>query len=474
MRILLLAMPDTADVLDYFVKLPNLGLVSLAGSLRGHDVRVVDLVLYKPQIKRILEDALTEFKPQLIGLSAMTFQFDTLLRIARFIKEWDPSIKIAAGGYHVTLMAAELTAGNALLPFDFLVREEGEGTFRELAAELERNHPSLDRVAGLSFRRGEDWVHNPSRPLMDLEKLPLPDRKARLANGFTLFNESIDVAETSRGCPYTCKFCSIANMYGRTFRRFPLDRIMADLEAIRAQGTRAVFFADDNITHDIDHFKSLCRAIVEHGLTDMQFGTQATAAGLANNPDLVADMAKANFQFVFVGFESMDGSSLKEMAKPTTPNINRRAAQLIRQHNMGMVAGVIFGYPQDTRESVKLNYRLLKKLKPDLIYSQYLTPYPKTVLREEMLEAGLVTNLDDFSSYDGFSCNIRTHHLDNQSLYQALKWESLKSYFDPSLHVHNYFLRRHPRRFFSAIGKAMMSIFYMVLRGRQIRNQLDI
>lgn len=474
MRILLLAMPDTADVLNYFVKLPNLGLVSLAGSLRDHDVKVVDLVLYKPGIKQVLENVLTEFRPQLVGLSAMTFQFDTLLRIARFIKKWDPSIKIIAGGYHVTLMAAELTAGNAPLPLDFLVREEGEGTFPDLVAELERNLTNLDRVAGLSYRRGESWIHIPSRPLLDLEQLPLPDREVRLANGFTLFNESIDVAETSRGCPYTCKFCSIANMYGRTFRRFPLDRIIADLKAIRDQGTQAVFFADDNITHDIDHFKAVCRAIVEHGFSDMQFGTQASAVGLANNPDLLTDMAKANFQFVFVGFESMDGNSLKEMAKPTSPSINRRAAELVRKHNMGMVAGVIFGYPQDTRESIKLNYRSLKKLKPDLIYSQYLTPYPKTVLREEMLTAGLVTNPDDFSSYDGFSCNIRTHHLDNRSLYQALKWESLKSYFDPSLHVHNYFLHRHPRRFFSAIGKAMATIFYMVLRGRQVTNQLDI
>ncbi len=91
-----------------------------------------------------------------------------------------------------------------------------------------------------------------------------------------------------------------------------------------------------------------------------------------------------------------------------------------------------------------------------------------------MLDAGLVTNVDEFTQYDGFFCNIRTHHLENHSLYRTLKRESLKSYFDPSLYVNNFFLREHPRSFFPAIGKAMLSILRMVVRGRQPEDCLDI
>lgn len=473
MRILLLAMPNTADVIDHFTKLPNLGLVSLAGSLANHDVKVVDLVLYKPGIKQVLSDVLNKFRPQLVGLSAMTFQFDTLVRIARFIRAWDPSIRLAAGGYHI-FMAEEVIEGG-WLPLDFLIRGEGEPTFSELVAELEKDRPHFSRVLGLSYRQGDTWFHNPGRPLADLSTLPLPDRSARLSNKFFMFNKkSMDVVETSRGCPQSCKFCSITNMYGRTFRRFPLPRIIADLRAVRDQGTRTVFLSDDNITYDIEHFRSVCKAISESGLKDMEFTTQASAAGIANNPDLVREMAKANFRVVFVGFESMDGKNLMEMRKPTTPDINRRAAQLLRRHGMGIIAGVIFGYPTDTAESIRQNYRLMKQLKPDLIYSQYLTPYPKTVLRKEMIEAGLVTNADDFTLYDGFTCNIRTHHLENHSLYRTLKRESLKSYFDLSLYMNNFFLREHPRSFFPVIGKAMFSILRMVLRGGQPVEFLDI
>jgi len=474
MRILLIAMPDTADVIDFFGKLPNLGLANLAGNLPGHEIKILDLVLYKPRIRRVLEEVLDGFRPGLAGLSGMTFQFDTLLRIARFIKGRNPGIKLAAGGYHATLMAREITAGNDDLPLDYLIRGEGEATFRELVAELEKPKPDLAGIAGLSYRRGSKWRHNPDRPLLDLAKLPRPRRQARQDQKFFFFDQSIDVVETSRGCPYDCKFCSITGMYGRTFRPFPLERILADLEEVRRRGARAVFFSDDNLTCDTGHFRSLCRAIVEHGLNDLRYATQASAAGLARHPELVAEMQQANFWMVFVGFESMTAANLAGMHKPTSPELNRRAAALLRQHDIGIIAGVIFGYPEDTRASITRDYREMKKMRPDLIYSQYLTPYPRTRLRAEMLEAGLVVNTDDFRTYDGFHCNIRTRALDRAALYQALKWQSLKSYFDPSLYGRNFFLRHNPKAFFRAIGKAMLSILAMVLRGGQPIQRLDI
>ena len=249
MRILLLAMPDTADVIDLFGKLPNLGLVNLAGSLPGHEVRVLDLVLFKPRLRRVLEETLIGFRPELVGLSAMTFQFDTLLRVSRFLRSLDPTLKLAAGGYHATLMAQDLTGQADTLPLDFFIRGEGEVTFQELADELEKPDPDLSRINGLSYRQEHAWRHNPDRPLLDLASLPLPRREARLADGFFFYDRSIDVVETSRGCPYDCKFCSITYMYGRNFRPFPLERILDDLTVVRGRGTQAVFFADDNLTY---------------------------------------------------------------------------------------------------------------------------------------------------------------------------------------------------------------------------------
>jgi radical SAM superfamily enzyme YgiQ (UPF0313 family) len=474
MRILLLAMPDTSDVIDFFTRIPNMAIISLAGNLPGHEVKALDLVLYKPRIKEPLETILAEFRPQMVGLSAMTFQFDTLLRVARFIRNFDPAIKLAAGGYHVSLMSEELTGPGADLPLDFLIRGEGEITFRELADQLARPRPNCRNILGLSYRQAGKWRHNPDRPLLDLAQLPLPHRRARVADGFYVLDLPMDVAETSRGCPYNCKFCSITQMYGHTFRRFPLERIIADLEAIRQGGKKAVFFGDDNITHDVSHFRQVCQAIVAHGLNDLVYSTQVSAVGIAQNPELVADMDRANFRHIFVGFESMVAGDLKGIKKPTSPEINRRAAALLRRHHMAVIAGCIVGYPEDTQESIRENYGLIKELLPDMIYAQYLTPYPKTRLRQEMLEADLVVNPDDFHTYDGFTCNIRTRHLSREELFRCLKREAFKGYFEPSLIAANYFLRHHLGFFLKAVAKSMATNLYQVLTSRQRGARLDI
>src|SRR4030066_226367 len=178
----------------------------------------------------------------------------------------------------------------------------------------------------------------------------------------------MDVAETSRGCPNNCKFCSITQMYGHTFRRFSVARIISDLKAIRDQGFKAVFFVDDNITYDIDHFRQVCQAIVQHQLDDLCYLTQVSAAGIAQHPELVADMDRANFRITFVGFEAMDPDALKGMKKPTNPELNRRAAALLRRHRIAIIAGCIFGYPEDTREGVINTWQMIADLQPDLIY----------------------------------------------------------------------------------------------------------
>jgi len=464
MRVLLLSMPDSAQFVDFFTRLPNLAIISLAGNLPGHEVRVLDLILFKPDFEGALRQALADLRPQVVGLSAMTFQFDTLLRLARLVRAFDPTIKLVAGGYHVSLMARELAADAEELPLDFLIRGEGETAFRELVTELEKPAPDLGAIMGLSYRQGQEWVHNPKPPLLELDTLSLPRRQARLANGFYFLDMPMEVAETSRGCPNNCKFCSIGQMYGHTFRRFPVERIISDLKAIRDQGFKAVFFVDDNITYDIDHFLQVCQAIVQHQLNDLCYLTQVTAAGIAQHPELVAKMDQANFRIAFVGFESMDPNALKDMKKPTNPEINRRAAALLRQHRIAVIAGLIGGYPEDTRETVIRNWRMIEDLKPDLIYSQYLTPYPKTPVRQELLEAGLVVNVDDYSKYDGFHCNIRTRHLSRDELYHLMRGLGFKSNFNLSLIVNNRLLRDHMRYFLRCLGNVLAEGLYNLTR----------
>ena len=71
--------------------------------------------------------------------------------------------------------------------------------------------------------------------------------------------------ETSRGCLHLWDFCSIREMYGRSFRLFPFDRVLADIEDAYSRGARHIFCTDDNITLDMDRFEQLCDGVI--GLT---------------------------------------------------------------------------------------------------------------------------------------------------------------------------------------------------------------
>jgi anaerobic magnesium-protoporphyrin IX monomethyl ester cyclase len=107
---------------------------------------------------------------------------------------------------------------------------------------------------------------------------------------------------------------------------------------------------------------------------------------------------------------------------------------------------------------------MIEDLKPDLIYSQYLTPYPKTPVRQELLEAGLVVNVDDYKKYNGFQCNIRTRHLSRDELYNLMRGLGFKSNFKISLIVKNQFFRYHMRYFLRSLGKIVAEGLYNLTR----------
>ena len=93
-----------------------------------------------------------------------------------------------------------------------------------------------------------------------------------------------------------------------------------------------------------------------------------------------------------------------------------------------------------------------------------MTPYPKTPVRQELLEAGLVVDVDDYTNYDGFHCNIRTRHLSRDELYNLVRGLGFKSNFKISLIVDNQFLRNHTRYFLRSLGKVVAEGLYNLTR----------
>ena len=440
MKILLLAMPDAANNFHRIIKVPNLGLCSIAAHLTNHEVRIVDLVLIHKNIRSWLKGFLAEFRPEMVGISSMSFQYKSALEIMAICRECAPGAKIVLGGYHATLAYAELTGGGGA-PFDFLVRGEGEQAFHALVEAVEGVR-EFTAVPGLSWPREGVFVHNPPGKLLDVQQLPLPDRNARILDNFAYFSRKMDCVETSRGCTMPCTFCSITGMYGSSFRCYAIDRVIADLKVLQNRGTEAVLLVDDNITLDATRFRKLAEAIVENGLNSMEYLVQASVVGIVSDPGLIPSLARANFSMVFLGIEAVQTKNLQYFQKGDIREKTEQAVGSLRKNGIAVMGGFIIGNPDDTSEDIKEVFRVAKRLLIDLPYVQCVTPYPGTKIREELLEAGLVTNPDDLSRYTGFSCNVRTRHLSVRQLNRIMNWENIKIFFSPLLFKDNYFVRK--------------------------------
>jgi len=414
MRVLLFSMPDTMPNfrtgLDCW---PNLALCSIAASVGSeHEVVVADLCCKRKNVPEGIREALETVKPHVVGVSAMTFQFHTACGVARMTKEYD----------HATLLYDEMADRDEGRLFDYIVRHEGEESFPKLLHAIERKKPPSD-IPGVSFRIGEKWIHNPPpRSNLDLSKVPLPRRSARLWTNYGIYRRTIDGVETSRGCTLRCKFCSMQGMYGHTFRTYDIERVIADIGNAKRNGARVIGFPDDNITLRIDRFEALCDAIIAAGHDNMFYFVQASAWGIGRFPKLVRKMARAGFILAFLGIENINKRNLKFMKKGDIAEDSKRAIENLHKNNIICIGGIIIGNPDDDEENIALNYDFLRENEVEMYLDQILCPYPKTPLREELLAEGLVTNPDDYRYYNGYWANVRTKHLSSDEL-QFLKWK---------------------------------------------------
>ncbi len=452
MRVLLLGSPVVLPDFDFVGRAPNLGIASIAGNINDIcEVKIADLnVLKQKEVEPFLLKTLGSFKPDLVGFSCMSFQYQRSLELAKLVKA-NCSALTVFGGYHPSLMRREIGESRDAEHIDFIIIGEGEFTFRELIVELEGDK-QFDKIKGLCFKDNGKFAYNEPRELADLSKIKLPDRQARLlTEGFHAFGLKTDVIETSRGCVQGCKFCSIYQMYGKSFRRYSIERIIEDIANIKALGYKSIGIADDNITLDVKRLGEICDAIIEHGFNDLHYHVQTSTSGIAKDPEVVKKMGRAGFKLVFLGIENVLARNLELFNKTGMSTHVEKAVKYLHDNNIIVNAGIIMGNPDDTMEDLWANFEVARKLKVDLPIFYILTPYPKTELRKELLEMGMVENINDFTKYNGLIANVNTKHMSTREVQMTI-WEMCTKFYDFEWGRYNKIKKLYPKWFW---GKAL-------------------
>src|SRR5262252_5505449 len=461
MNILLFSMPDSFEHMPAFaIRLPNGALPSLAGNVDPHHrVAVADLILVQDRVRQTVERLVCELAPDVVGLSVMTFQRRTAKKLIDLVRQLRPAVQVVVGGYDPSL-APEAYMDNHAGVVNFIVRGEGDITLRELGRALEQGR-GYDHIAGLSYRRGDCFVHNAARPVSGLDSGDIrpPHRAARVLTGYTALGRPIDVVETSRGCTFDCSFCSIIAMRGRNFHPYALDRVLADIRDARDHGARAIFLVDDNITLNVRHFAALCQGIIDAGLHDLDYTVQAMTTALAQHGETLAPlMRQAGFRYVFLGIENILDENLtflRASAKnrhregQQVGNATHKAIDYIHRNKMYVIGGMIVGNPDDTREAIAANLAFARRY-VDWPYIQHPTPYPGTPMTQDFRDRGLIIN-ERLEEYDGTTAVVKTEHVSAEEA-EYLRWKVerwMKVRHIPAAFVHNpmFVLKNVPKMF---------------------------
>ena len=450
MNILLLSMPDSFEhTPTVSIRMPNGALTSLAGNVDPHHrIAIADLILVQSSVRATLEDLVKNNQPDLVGLSIMTFQRKTAKKSSSYCvrsgQAFESSWAVMIRAWRPKLIPR--SAGNLV---DFIVRGEGEITFRELLRAIETDG-GYERILGLSFREDGRFQHNPDRPVsgLDAGEIRLPNRDARVLSGYTMLGRQVDVVETSRGCTFDCSFCSIIAMRGRQFHTYSFDRVLADICDARDHGARTIFLVDDNITLNVQRFEALCQAIIDTRLHHLDYIVQGMTSAIANHSEtLVPLMRNAGFRYVFLGIENIledDLNFLRAASKNAQRENGRKAGNAtlkaiaaLRRNKMYVVGGLIIGNPGDTLESIEANLAFARRY-VDWPYIQHPTPYPRTPMTEDFQKRGLIID-DRPEDYDGTTAVVRTDHLEAEEI-EFLRWRAerlMKLRHLPSVFIHN-------------------------------------
>ena len=399
-----------------------------------------------------------EINPDVLGVSVMTFQRKTAKKIINLVRSLSPGVLVVAGGYDPSL-APEAYTETPQGIVDFIVRGEGDITFRELLRAIELQS-GYDHILGLSYRSGDRFYHNPDRPVSSMEgsEIRLPNRDARVLSGYTALGRQVDVIETSRGCTFDCSFCSIIEMRGRNFHTYPLDRVIADIRDARNHGARSIFIVDDNIMLNVRRFETLCQAIIAAGLHDIDYTVQAMTSAIANHGEQLAPlMRRAGFRYVFLGVENIldeDLAFLRARSKNTRREAGHKAGNAaitaidyLHRSKIYVVGGLIVGNPNDTRASLQANLEFARA-HIDWPYIQHPTPYPRTPMTKDFRDRGLIIN-ERPEAYDGTTAVVRSDHLSADEIefmrWRADRWVKLRHLPVAFAHSPLFVLRNAPR-----------------------------
>jgi radical SAM superfamily enzyme YgiQ (UPF0313 family) len=361
-----------------FFRIEPLGLEYIGAALiaRGHRVTVRDL-RFGPSVEHTIRTA----RPALVGIACMhALETDDALDLVRRVRRASPRAFILVGGHS----AAAYPEPFFQRTVDAICLDDGERVVPELVAALESKRP-LPEVPGLLVRtRSGDFTRTAGDPsAFSLDDVPLPARQ--LVAGWRqqyacLHHRPTYLIETARGCPFRCSFCSVWQLFDRSFRERSIESVCDDF----ASSGDHVFVADDLFWNHASRSLALAQALRRRGIRKHWILVQSRVDTVANHPQLLEAWRPLAKEFdIFFGLEAATNEGLRGLVKDTTVDRTAEGVRVAREYHYGVTGNFVIDPAWHEADFERL-WDFVARHRLQRAGFTILTPLPGTAYYDEM------------------------------------------------------------------------------------------
>jgi hopanoid C-3 methylase len=409
MKILMVRPKPSSETigLQHVMIVEPLELEILCALKRDKDtVVVLDMILEK----RTFESFVIEHQPDVLCVSGYITNVSTIISYCQSARLLSESITTIVGGVHCEVCPEDFEHE----AIDFRVVRNAAMIFTDLLNHIELNTELPKGV----FRKG-DTLKTVQLPAFDF-RVPFPDRDsvARYRESyFYIFHDKVALIKTSFGCPYSCSFCFCRVITDGKYIQRPLSDVLLELEQIKE---REIYIVDDDFLVDKKRLQEFISEIRKRNI-QKHYLIYGRADFIAQNPDVMQELAAIGLKTVIVGFESFSDKVLDAYNKKTSVEMNKETMKVLQQNKIECFACIIIP-PEWDKQDFRNMVKVVKSLGIHFVNLQPLTPLPKTGI--SFHEDQIIISRNNYEKWDLAHVTVQPLKLSVPEFYK----EILKAY----------------------------------------------
>ncbi|MBI6871394.1 B12-binding domain-containing radical SAM protein [Clostridium aciditolerans] len=410
------------------------------------------------RLEKLLEEIIAEH-PDVLAFSCYIWNIEMVKALARLVRLVNPKIEIFYGGPEVSYDSESFLSEN---PGEYVICGEGEETYyefinwllwkRENRISEEEANNKLKTIKGLSFKIDEKVQFNGERPLMDMSKIVFPyTLEDNLENRIVYF-------ESSRGCPFKCKYCLSSTIHNVRFLN--IDRVKKELKFLVDKGAKLIKFVDRTFNCNAKFATKIWEFLISLD-TEATFHFEISADILTGEQiKLLAAAPKGRIQFE-VGVQTTNNEVLRNINRYVNfEDIREKVEELEKIRNIKQHLDLIAGLPGEDFYSFKKSFNDVYSINPEEIQLGFLKLLKGSDMRAEAKKWGMV-----YSPYPPYEI-LSTKDISYEELLILKKVEEVVDKYYNSGKFSNilkYFMPKftNPFDFYKALGEFLHSRGYL-------------